>query len=78
MCLAVPGRIVAIAGEAHGLVQGRVAFGGVEREICLSLVPEATVGDHVLVHAGFAITRLDPDQAERALETIDAMLGKGS
>ncbi len=77
MCLAVPGKIVAIGAEHHGLVQGRVAFGGVEREVCLSLVPEATIGDHVLVHAGFAITLLDDAQAERALTTIDAMIGEG-
>lgn len=65
MCLAVPGKILGIAGaEPFGRV-GRVDFGGVVKEISLAYVPEAQVGDYVLVHVGFAINRLDPEAAER-------------
>jgi hydrogenase expression/formation protein HypC len=62
MCLAVPGRIIEIEG-----VSAKIDFGGVTREANLMLVPEAAIGDYVLIHAGFAIQRLD--EAE-ALETL--------
>ncbi|HET9957517.1 MAG TPA: HypC/HybG/HupF family hydrogenase formation chaperone [Polyangiaceae bacterium] len=69
MCLAVPGEIVAIEdGEPR---HARVAFGAVERRVCLSLVPEAQVGDYVIVHVGFAISRLDPEQAHLTLATLN-------
>lgn len=67
MCLAVPGRIVSI--EGHDLQRtGRVNFGGVIRDVNLSCVPEADVGDYVLVHVGLAISRVDEVEAERILE----------
>ncbi len=72
MCLAVPGEVVALL-EKHELRFGRVRFGGVTREVCLEYVPEVTVGDFVLVHVGFAITRLDRDEAERALAALEAL-----
>jgi hydrogenase expression/formation protein HypC len=65
MCLAVPGRILDVAGEDPLLRTGRVDFGGVVKENSLAYVPEAHVGDHVLVHVGFAITVIDPAGAER-------------
>jgi hydrogenase expression/formation protein HypC len=71
MCLGVPGRIVNIApGE---LRTGSVAFGGVTRSVCLVCVPEAEVGDYVIVHVGMAITRVDPEAATRTLELIDEL-----
>jgi hydrogenase expression/formation protein HypC len=69
MCLAVPGRVIAIDGEAE-FRSARVDFGGVTREACLAFVPEATVGDYVLVHVGFAIARVDDDAAQQALATL--------
>jgi hydrogenase expression/formation protein HypC len=72
MCLGIPGEILTVVdGE---LRTGRVAFGTVEKEVCLAYVPEARVGDFVVVHAGFAISRIDRDAAERVfayLEEID-------
>ncbi|HTX53080.1 MAG TPA: HypC/HybG/HupF family hydrogenase formation chaperone [Candidatus Baltobacteraceae bacterium] len=62
MCLAVPGRVVEIAGSDE-LRTARVEFGGVVRPACLAYVPEAQVGDYVLVHVGFAISRIDEDTA---------------
>ena len=62
MCLAVPGRIIEMEGTT-----GRVDFGGVTRDADLTLVPGATTGDYVLVHAGFAIQLLDEAEAEETL-----------
>jgi hydrogenase expression/formation protein HypC len=63
MCLAVPGQIIEIDGT-----KARVDFGGVTRDADLTLVPEATTGDFVLVHAGFAIERLDESEAQETLK----------
>jgi hydrogenase expression/formation protein HypC len=79
MCLGVPGRIVGIA-EEQGLRMGEIDFGGVCRKVCLAYVPEAQVDDYVVVHAGFAISIVDADEAERTLELIgeiEAELGPG-
>ena len=76
MCLGIPGRIVEITStDAEALVRmGKVDFGGIAREICLAYVPEADVGDFVIVHAGFAITQLDEAEAR---ETIELMVEAG-
>lgn len=62
MCLAVPGRIERV-DEEDGLRTARVAFGGVRKRVCLETLPDAGPGDWVLVHAGFALQRLDEDAA---------------
>lgn len=75
MCLAVPGRVKSVTPDGNMRV-AKVDFGGVAREVNLTLVPEASVGDHVLVHAGFAISRIDEAEAARvweALREIDAL-----
>ena len=73
MCLAIPGRIVEV--NEDGLMRmGRVDFGGVTREVCLAYVPEAQVGDYVIVHVGFAISQLDEDEAQ---ETIRLLVESG-
>lgn len=69
MCLAVPGQVMMIAGV--GLHRsGRVSFGGALREVSLAYVPEVTVGDYVLVHVGFALTRVDEDEAQQTLADL--------
>ena len=76
MCLAVPGRIESIAEAAPPMRVGKVDFGGVTREVNLACVPEAAVGDYVLVHVGFALSVIDPAQAERIfgyLREIEAL-----
>ena len=70
MCLAIPGRIVALTGGAGLDRRGTVDYDGVRQEVALAYLPDAQVGDYVLVHVGFAITRLDPDEAERILREI--------
>jgi len=73
MCLAVPGKILAIHGDAGLWRTGRIDFGGVVKEVSLACVPDAMMGDHVLVHAGVAISRLDEEEATRMLEALRTM-----
>jgi len=72
MCLAIPGRILD-SQELNGVRYGRVQFGGITRETCLDFVPEATVGDYVMVHVGFAISRVDREEAERTWELLESL-----
>jgi hydrogenase expression/formation protein HypC len=70
MCLAVPGKIVDIY-EAHGLLMGKIDFGGVTREACLTYVPEAKVGDYTIIHVGFALNLIDEQEAMETLALLD-------
>ena len=72
MCLAVPGKIIDTQEIGDSRI-GRVQFGGVTRQAYLDFVPEASVGDYVLVHVGFAISRLDADEAERTYQLLDKL-----
>jgi hydrogenase expression/formation protein HypC len=72
MCLAIPGKVLGFH-QTDGLRMSRVDFGGVSREACLEYLPEAEVGDYVLVHAGFAISRVDPEEAARTLQLLEEM-----
>jgi hydrogenase expression/formation protein HypC len=72
MCLAIPGKVMEFH-EADGVRMSRVDFGGVTREACLDFLPEAEVGDYVLVHAGFAISRVDPEEAARTLRLLEEL-----
>jgi hydrogenase expression/formation protein HypC len=69
MCLGIPGRITAIF-EEEGVRMGKVDFGGVIRTVCLAYLPEAREGDYAIVHAGFAISRLDEEEAQRTLALL--------
>lgn len=70
MCLAVPGKIVELMEDEPLARRGKVDFGGVVKAINLSLVPEATMGDYVLVHVGVAIGRLDEEEARRVFDYL--------
>lgn len=72
MCLAIPGKVLGLH-QTDGLRMSRVDFGGVSREACLEYLPEAEVGDYVLVHAGFAISRVDPEEAARTLQLLEEL-----
>jgi hydrogenase expression/formation protein HypC len=72
MCLAVPGQLQT-KNTVAGLAVGRVSFGGISREVCLDFVPEVNIGDYVLVHVGFAIARVDAEEAARAYEILEQM-----
>ena len=63
MCLAIPGKITSVAGDDPLSRTGRVDFGGIQKDVNLSCVPDAKVGDYVIVHVGFAISRVDESEA---------------
>lgn len=72
MCLAIPGKILDCT-EQGGLRVGRIQFGGIVRQASLDFVPEAQVGDYVMVHVGFAISRVDAEEAERTYQLLSEM-----
>ena len=73
MCLAVPGRVLSIEDEEPTTRSARVAFGGIERRVSLAFVPDVTVGDYVLVHVGFAISRIDEKEAGEVFRFLEEM-----
>lgn len=73
MCLGVPGKVLEVVDTVLGLRFAKVQFGGVTRTVHLDFVPEAAVGDYVIVHVGFAISRLDAEEAERSYRLLEAM-----
>ena len=73
MCLAVPGKILSTADDGTLTRTGKVSFAGVLKEVNLAYVPEARVGDYVLVHVGFAISTVDEREATRVFEYLDQM-----
>lgn len=70
MCLAVPGKILSIEGEEPILRTGKVQFGGIVKEVHLAYLPEAKIGDYVIVHVGFAISIVDEKEAIRVFEYL--------
>ena len=71
MCLAVPGQIQSIQNDE--LRTGTVSFAGVTKDVCLALVPEASIGDYVIVHVGFAISQIDEQAAKETLSLIEQL-----
>ena len=72
MCLAIPGRVLDCL-QLNGARVGRVRFGGIVRSVGLDFVPEAEVGDYVMVHVGYAISRVDAEEAERTYRLLEEM-----
>jgi len=75
MCLAVPGKVIEIDRTADPPM-ATAQFGGVRQRVCVAWVPEARVGDYVIVHVGFAISRLNEDEAMRTLELLGELPGE--
>ena len=73
MCLAIPGKVTSISGEDPLLRSGKVDFGGVLKEVSLAYVPEVKVGDYVIVHVGFALSRVDEAEANQVFEYLREM-----
>jgi hydrogenase expression/formation protein HypC len=73
MCLAVPGKVLSISGDEPLSRAGRVSFSGVVRQVSLACVPEAKVGDYVLVHVGFALSVVDETEANRIFDYLRQM-----
>ena len=70
MCLAVPGKIVSI-DDRDGTLMSVVDFGGIKKDVCLEYIPDAEVGQYVVVHVGFALQRLDEESAMRTLAEFE-------
>ena len=73
MCLGVPGKITEIT-EQNGLKMAKVDFGGIMRETCLEYIPDAVVGDYVVIHVGFAITKLSEKEAQETLALLNELV----
>ncbi|MDV7186225.1 HypC/HybG/HupF family hydrogenase formation chaperone [Lutibacter sp. TH_r2] len=71
MCLSIPGKLVEITSELDEVFRtGKVSFDGILKEVSLTLVPEATIGDYVLVHVGAAISTIDEEEAKKTFELL--------
>ncbi len=73
MCLAVPGKVIEITENPEGMRMGKANFGGIVKQICLEYTPEVVTGDYVLVHVGFALSKVDEDVAERTYKLLEEM-----
>jgi len=73
MCLGVPGKVVEVQEDPTGMTMGRVSFSGITKDVCLAYVPDVEVGEWVVVHVGFAISRIDEGEAARVFEYLEEM-----
>ena len=71
MCLAIPGKIESIDRSDELMIQAKVNFGGIVKDICLAYVPDAKVGEYVIVHVGFAISKIDEGEAEKVFDYLE-------
>jgi hydrogenase expression/formation protein HypC len=72
MCLAVPGKVIEVQDD-QGMRMGRANFGGIIKRVCLEYTPEAQVGDYVMVHVGFALSRVDEAEAARTYKLLEEL-----
>ena len=72
MCLGIPGKVIKTFHE-HDVLMGKVDFGGVIKQVCLEHVPRCKIGQYVLVHVGFALSKIDEAEAQRVFEFLDEM-----
>jgi hydrogenase expression/formation protein HypC len=73
MCLAIPGKLIEIASDANGVRMGKANFGGIVKQVCLEYTPEVEMGDYVLVHVGFALSKVNEEEAARTYKLLDEM-----
>jgi len=73
MCLAIPGKVLEIQQDAAGVRMGRTDFAGVIKQVCLEYTPEVNRGDYVLVHVGFALSKVDEAEAERTYKALEEL-----
>jgi hydrogenase expression/formation protein HypC len=73
MCLAIPGKLIEISDDANGVRMGKANFGGIVKQVCLEYTPEVEKGDYVLVHVGFALSRVDEAEAARTYQALERM-----
>ncbi len=76
MCLGIPGKILELFKE-EGVCMAKVQFGGIVRNTCMEYLPEAAVGEYVIVHVGFAISKMDEEEAQRTYQLLAEMESAG-
>lgn len=76
MCLGIPGKVLEVF-ERDNLPMGKIEFNGIVKEACLAYTPEAEVGDYVLIHVGFAISRIDEQEANEIFQYLDEIQAAG-
>ncbi|HEY3916102.1 MAG TPA: HypC/HybG/HupF family hydrogenase formation chaperone [Verrucomicrobiae bacterium] len=73
MCLAIPGKVLEIITTVEGVRMGRANFGGIVKQVCLEYTPDVATGDYVLVHVGFALSKVDEEEAARTYRLLEEM-----
>jgi hydrogenase expression/formation protein HypC len=73
MCLAIPGKVLEIQQDAQGVRMGKANFGGIVKQVCLEYTPDVCCGDYVLVHVGFALSKVDEAEAERTYKALEEL-----
>jgi hydrogenase expression/formation protein HypC len=73
MCLAIPGKVIEILQDPQGVRMGKANFGGIVKQVCLEYTPEVNTGDYVLVHVGFALGKVDEEEAARTYRLLEEM-----
>jgi hydrogenase expression/formation protein HypC len=73
MCLGVPGQVVEITKDELGMNMGKVSFGGIIKEVCLAYTSDVQIGEYVIVHVGFAISKIDEEEAGKVFELLRQM-----
>ena len=73
MCLAIPGKVLEIQRDPQGVRMGKAKFGGIVKQVCLEYTPDVECGDYVLVHVGFALNKVDQEEAERTYKALEEM-----
>lgn len=73
MCLGVPGKVIAIEPDPLGMTMGKVNFAGIVKDVCLAYVPDVQIGDYVVVHVGFAISKVDEEEARQVFAYLREM-----
>ena len=73
MCLAIPGKVLEIQQDAAGVRMAKTNFGGIVKQVCLEYTPEVNLGDYILVHVGFALGKVDEEEAQRTYRALEQM-----
>ena len=73
MCLAIPGKLIEISTDPNNVRMGKANFGGIVKQVCLEYTPEVVQGDYVLVHVGFALSKVDEAEAARTYQALERM-----
>ncbi len=73
MCLAIAGKLIEIGVDANGVRMGKANFGGIVKQVCLEYTPEVEMGDYVLIHVGFALSKVDEEEAARTYKALEEL-----